>query len=274
MSTRSRPERPKRPPLTTQLRMLEIGLAQGRAAAEEIPAPAPDPAAGGAPDGAAGGQTATPVRARRASSASPPTTETPTTETPTTETPGLEAAAEPATPPVPTQGGAGAPQSADAGAGRALPTVASAPQDAAAGASLPAAGDRALAGPPSVTDEMVGKALNLAPAVVQAAQVWLRQRRQTVRKPAISWLLDAALVDLPTDPAQLYALAGQLPAAVLADRPQQVTVRIRRTTAARVEDAAFELAQTRRRDVPLWHAISAAVVRQLHAEGTPVDLPS
>lgn len=122
-------------------------------------------------------------------------------------------------------------------------------------------------------DPLEKKSLNFAGAAVEATTQWLRQARQEHKRPALSWLVDAALADLPTDPQGLQALAEAVPAEILETGPTQIGIRIRRDTVRRVEDAYFELTATRTRDVILWHALTGALLNQLEAEGIPVPQP-
>lgn len=163
-------------------------------------------------------------------------------------------------------GGAPAPASgpADSGDSTASATAAAPGKAATRRKKAPA---RPLATPFAQDVDLVKKSFNLAPATLDAMETWLRERRSTMRRPSLSWLIDAALNDLPTDVDELRALAAALPAEVYSGGPSQVGVRVQRSTAERVEDAQFELSTIRTRAVPLWHCLSGALMRQLESEG-------
>lgn len=122
--------------------------------------------------------------------------------------------------------------------------------------------------------ELTKKSLNLAPEVLATAEEWLRSRRRADRRANLSWLFETALADLPTDLDELRRLAALLPGEMYTQgRPIQVGARIRPETVERIEDAQFELSTTRTRSLALWHCVSAAIARQLEAEGFIVASP-
>lgn len=129
---------------------------------------------------------------------------------------------------------------------------------------------RPLAEPFAPDADLVKKSINMAPALLAAAEDWMRARRKTQRRPSLSTLIDAALRDLPTDLEELRKLAASLPQEIFAAGPTQVGVRVQRATLAAVEDAQFELSTIRTRSLPLWHCVSGALANQLAAEGMPV----
>lgn len=114
------------------------------------------------------------------------------------------------------------------------------------------------------------KSLNLSQVVLRASEEWARARRAEHRAPRVAWLLDAALADLPADVDALRALQDRYPAALYEAEREQISMRIRAETVARVEDAQFELTATRQRGLVLWHVLTAAVAAQLEAEGIDV----
>lgn len=242
--------RPRPAPLQAgQLRLLQRGFEQGRATTL--------PATGGqGPDGA--------PEARAVEPLVEPQPET----QPQSET----AAQTPAAGQV-KQGREKAPRSAKGPRRPATTTPAPDPEQGGGQEEAPAAQpqppSRALAVPPDPEEEMARRTVNLAPDLIATADAWLLARRATHRRPALSWLVDAALRDLPTDLPALKELAAQLPEELLT-RPHPLGVSLRRATIQRLEDAQFELSRTHRRGAPLWHAVSAAIANQLAAEGFPV----
>lgn len=140
------------------------------------------------------------------------------------------------------------------------------PARPAAGGAAASTG-RALATPFGPDRDLITKTINLAPSIVDATGSWMRARREAMRRPALAYLLDAALWDLPADVDQLRVLASVLPDHLYEPGPTTLGVRLPRATVERVFDARFELRVSRARGVQLWHAMSGAVALQLVAEG-------
>jgi hypothetical protein len=126
---------------------------------------------------------------------------------------------------------------------------------------------RALAGPFEDGADLVRKSVSLAPELLDALDQWRETSRDVYRRPNLSWLVAAAIRDLPTDIDKLRDLAREMPAYLSREEPRQLGLVMPRDVVEHFQDAASRLRSPRARGVKLWRVVSTLVVAQLEAEG-------
>lgn len=118
----------------------------------------------------------------------------------------------------------------------------------------------------------VKRTLNVEQGVSDAVHSWLRVvYTPGAPLPKIVWLLDAALADLPVDVDDMQALVDEFGGSDDAGSTNQISGRFRPEIVERLDRALLEIrAGSRRRELTLARVVSAAIRRQLAAEGVPL----
>lgn len=130
---------------------------------------------------------------------------------------------------------------------------------------------RALAAPPPRGRyETLQTTAGVSVAAVQrAAALRLARWRARAFTPSTAHLLIAALADLPDDVEDLIALVEAAPDNAFEGGRAQLSVRLPTVTADSVRRVPIQLRAGGVQGVLAWHVLTAALDRQLDAEGAP-----